>query len=183
MSRFEVGICRIQSRSADHYTWTLGTCSLPPSVRLSSWVYRRCCSLWCLLTLDSTVDCLFHVCSGLPPHFKLAPGIAQWYSAGLRYGWSGDQVPAGAGNFSLHQCVQTGSAPPPTSLLPKEYQGHFSWVWGGRGVNLTTHLHLTPRLCIRATIPPLTQYAFMAWCSVKAQGQLYLHFTFTTLKI
>jgi hypothetical protein len=23
-------------------------------------------------------------------------------------------------------------------------------------------------------IPPLSQYAFMAWCSVKAQGQLYL---------
>jgi hypothetical protein len=23
-------------------------------------------------------------------------------------------------------------------------------------------------------IPPLPQYAFMAWCSVKAQGQLYL---------
>jgi hypothetical protein len=27
-------------------------------------------------------------------------------------------------------------------------------------------------------IPPLPQYAFMAWCSVKAQGQLYL-FTIT----
>jgi hypothetical protein len=24
-------------------------------------------------------------------------------------------------------------------------------------------------------IPPLLQYAFMAWCSVKAQGQLYLY--------
>jgi hypothetical protein len=24
-------------------------------------------------------------------------------------------------------------------------------------------------------IPPLPQYAFMAWCSVKAQGQLYLY--------
>jgi len=23
-------------------------------------------------------------------------------------------------------------------------------------------------------IPPLPQYAFMMWCSVKAQGQLYL---------
>jgi hypothetical protein len=26
-------------------------------------------------------------------------------------------------------------------------------------------------------IPPLPEYAFMAWFSVKAQGQLYLHFT------
>jgi hypothetical protein len=25
------------------------------------------------------------------------------------------------------------------------------------------------------TIPPLPQYALMAWCSVKAQGQLYLY--------
>jgi hypothetical protein len=25
------------------------------------------------------------------------------------------------------------------------------------------------------TIPPLPQYAFMAWCSVKAQGQIYLY--------
>jgi hypothetical protein len=24
-------------------------------------------------------------------------------------------------------------------------------------------------------IPPLPQYAFMAWCLVKAQGQLYLY--------
>jgi hypothetical protein len=24
-------------------------------------------------------------------------------------------------------------------------------------------------------IPPLPQYAFMAWCSVKAQGQIYLY--------
>jgi len=26
-------------------------------------------------------------------------------------------------------------------------------------------------------VPPLPQYAFMAWCSVKAQGQLYLKCT------
>jgi hypothetical protein len=25
-------------------------------------------------------------------------------------------------------------------------------------------------------IPPLPQYTFMAWCLVKAQGQLYLYF-------
>jgi nuclear pore complex protein Nup62 len=28
---------------------------------------------------------------------------------------------------------------------------------------------------MRGTIPPLPQYDSMAWCSVKAQGQLYLH--------
>jgi hypothetical protein len=31
---------------------------------------------------------------------------------------------------------------------------------------------------MRGTIPPLHQYAFMAWCSVKAQRRLYT-FTFT----
>jgi hypothetical protein len=32
-----------------------------------------------------------------------------------------------------------------------------------------------------AAISPLPQSAFMAWCSVKAQGQLYLTFTFYPL--
>jgi hypothetical protein len=36
-------------------------------------------------------------------------GIAQWYSAGLRAGWSGVSVLAGARNFSLHHRVRTGS--------------------------------------------------------------------------
>jgi hypothetical protein len=30
---------------------------------------------------------------------------------------------------------------------------------------------------MRGALPPLPQYAFMALCSVKAQGQLYLYFT------
>jgi len=28
---------------------------------------------------------------------------------------------------------------------------------------------------MRGAAPPLPPYAFMAWCSVKAQGQLYLY--------
>jgi hypothetical protein len=28
---------------------------------------------------------------------------------------------------------------------------------------------------MNGAIPPLPQYAFMAWCSVEAQGQLYLY--------
>jgi hypothetical protein len=35
--------------------------------------------------------------------------------------------------------------------------------------------HLGPRSRIRGAIPSLPQYAFMAWCSVKAQGKLYLY--------
>jgi hypothetical protein len=28
---------------------------------------------------------------------------------------------------------------------------------------------------MRGAIPPLSQYAFMAWCSVEAQGQFYVY--------
>jgi hypothetical protein len=37
-------------------------------------------------------------------------------------------------------------------------------------VKLTTHLHLVPRSRMCGAIPPLPQYAFMAWCSVKSTG-------------
>jgi len=36
------------------------------------------------------------------------------------------------------------------------------------------HLHLAPTSIMRGNVPPLYKYVFMAWCSVKAQGQLYL---------
>jgi len=39
-------------------------------------------------------------------------------------------------------------------------------------LKLTTHLQLDQRM--RGAIPPLLQYAFMGWCSAKAQGQFYL---------
>jgi len=42
-------------------------------------------------------------------------------------------------------------------------------------MKLTTHLHLVQRLKMCGAIPPFPQYTFMVWCSVKAQGQLYLH--------
>jgi len=32
-----------------------------------------------------------------------------------------------------------------------------------------------PRSRMSGAIPPLAQYAFMAWCSVKAEEQLYLY--------
>jgi hypothetical protein len=54
----------------------------------------------------------------------LGGGIAQWYSAGLRAGLSGVLVPAGAGNFSLHHRVQTGSGPHPDPC-PLDTRGSF----------------------------------------------------------
>jgi hypothetical protein len=41
-------------------------------------------------------------------------------------------------------------------------------------VKLTTHLHLVPRSKNEWSYNSTPQYAFMVWCSVKAQGQLYL---------
>jgi hypothetical protein len=60
---------------------------------------------------------------------------AQWYSIGLRTGWSGVPVPAGAENFSLHHLVQTGSGAHP-ACYPMRTRGSFpgnkvagSWDW------------------------------------------------------
>jgi len=38
-------------------------------------------------------------------------------------------------------------------------------------MKLTTHIHLVPGSRMRGAIPPLPQYAFMAWCSVKKKAQ------------
>jgi hypothetical protein len=65
----------------------------------------------------------------------------------------------------------------PSSLLSHGYQGLFPWRQSGKGVKLPTHLHLVPRSRVRGDIPPFPQYAFMAWCSVKAQGHFYLKWT------
>jgi hypothetical protein len=43
----------------------------------------------------------------------------------------------------------------PPSLLSNGYLGIFLRDLGGRGVKLTTHLHLVPKLRIRGAIPPL----------------------------
>jgi hypothetical protein len=46
-------------------------------------------------------------------------------------------------------------------LLSNEYQGLFLWGQSGRGVKVTTHLHLVPRSRIHGAIPPLPQHAFI----------------------
>jgi hypothetical protein len=50
-------------------------------------------------------------------------------------------------------------------------------------VKLTTHLHLVPSSKNDGSYTSTPQYAFMAWCSVKAQGQLYLFFKRMSLSI
>jgi hypothetical protein len=36
---------------------------------------------------------------------------------------------------------------------------------------------------MREAIPPLPQYAFMAWCPVKAQGYLYIFLFYRRIKL
>jgi hypothetical protein len=63
----------------------------------------------------------------------------------------------------------------PPSSLSNGYQGLFLWDQSGRVVKLTIHLYLVLRSRMLRAVPLLPQYAFMAWCSVKAQVQVYLY--------
>jgi hypothetical protein len=65
----------------------------------------------------------------------LGAGVAQWYRAELRAGWSGLRVPAGDGDFSLHHRVQICSGAHPASY-PVATRGPFpggkasgAWSW------------------------------------------------------
>jgi hypothetical protein len=80
---------------------------------------------------------------------------------------------AGAGNFSLHHCVQNGSGSHPASY-PMGTRGSFPGSKAARDMKLTTHLHLVLRSKNEWSYTSTPQYAFMAWCSVKGKGQLYL---------
>jgi hypothetical protein len=74
------------------------------------------------------------------------------------------RFPAGAGHFSLHHRVQTGSGSHSASY-PMVNRGSFrenkaagAWNWP---------LHLLSRSKMRGAIPPVPQYAFMAWWWIK----------------
>jgi hypothetical protein len=99
-------------------------------------------------------------------------GIAQWYSAGLRAGWSGVRVPTRAGDFSLHHRVQTGSGAHPASC-PMGNSGTFPGVKRQqREADHSPPSSAEVKNALRYTALP--QYTLLAWCSVKAEGQLYL---------
>jgi hypothetical protein len=97
-------------------------------------------------------------------------GIVQWYSAELRPGWSGVRLPAGAGNFSLHHRVQNGSGAHPASY-PMGNKCSFSGVKRpGREADHSPPSSAEVNSAWTYTSTP--QYTFMAWRSVKAEGQL-----------
>jgi hypothetical protein len=65
-----------------------------------------------------------------------------------------------------------GPTQPPIHWVP----GALSLRVKRQEVKLTTHLHPGPSSRMLGAIPPLPQYAFMAWCSVKKHKE---NFTFT----
>jgi hypothetical protein len=66
-------------------------------------------------------------------------------------------------------------AHPPSCVIGID--GCFSEDKAGRGVKLTTHLHLVPKLRLSRAVPLLPPYAFMA-----AQEQLY-HYIYIYIQL
>jgi hypothetical protein len=84
------------------------------------------------------------------------------------------RFPAGNGNFSLHHRIKNGSVTHQASYRMGTRGG------AGRGVKLTTHLHVVPRSRMRGARPPLPQYVFIAWCLVKHRDNFTFTFAFTS---
>jgi hypothetical protein len=66
----------------------------------------------------------------------------------------------------------------------RSIQPHVQWVPGALSLGVkrprreaTTHLHLVPRSKNKWSYTSTPPYAFTAWCSVKAQGQIYFYLT------
>jgi hypothetical protein len=62
--------------------------------------------------------------------FFLGARIAQWYSAGLRAGWSGVRVPVRAENVSLHRASRTALEPthPPIQWIRAALSLGLKWL-------------------------------------------------------
>jgi hypothetical protein len=78
---------------------------------------------------------------------------------------------AGVGNFSLHYRVQNGSGAYPVGTLRVKRPG--------READHSPPISAEVKECVELYLH--SQYAVMAWCSVKAQGQLYLYLHLVTI--
>jgi hypothetical protein len=67
--------------------------------------------------------------------------------------------------FSSTPCADRLWGPP--CLLSNGYWGLFPRGYSGRGMKLTTHLHLVPGSKNAWSYTSIPQYIFMAWCLVK----------------
>jgi hypothetical protein len=85
-------------------------------------------------------------------------GVAQCYSAGLRAGWSSVRAQTGAGNFSLHYDIQTGSGANPASYTI-DCRGSFPDHSPSSSAEVKNAWNNTST----------PQYTIMAWYSVKKE--------------
>jgi hypothetical protein len=102
---------------------------------------------------------------------KRGAGIAQWHSAGLRAGWWGFESRQGLGIFLFTTASRQALGPtqPPIQWVPGALS--LGVKRPGREADHSPPSSAEVKNAWSYTSTP--QYAFMAWCSVKAQEQLY----------
>ena len=88
-----------------------------------------------------------------PPFMKWEPEQSVRCSDLLWAGWSGIRTPVGTRECLLSTPVQYGTGAQPASSAIST--GVLSWLKSGRGVSLTTHCQLTPKLRMWIAIPLL----------------------------
>jgi hypothetical protein len=106
-------------------------------------------------------------------YYKCYRQLSQ-YSDWLRTGRPGFDPRQGQNDFSSILCVQTSSGAHPASY-PMGTGGPLPGVKRGRGVMLTTHFHLVPRLRMSRSYTSSPSRASMAW-----SGTALLFFYYTT---
>jgi hypothetical protein len=100
----------------------------------------------------------------------ISVGIATGYE--LDDWMIGVRFPAWAGKFSLHHHVQTVSGAHPTSYPMSTWAFSLGVKWPGRKADYSPPSSAEAKNAWSYASTP--QYVFMVWCSVKAQGQLYI---------
>jgi hypothetical protein len=104
---------------------------------------------------------------------KNGAGIVQRHRAGLRAGRSGVRVPARTANFLFTTPARRGlrSTQHPIQRVPG---GSLPGGVKRPGRESDHSPQSSAEVKNAGSLPPLPQYVFMAWCSIKAQGQFYL---------
>ena len=120
------------------------------------------------------ISCVANVATFYPcPTYGLPP-LADHGLRLPRTGRSGVEVPVSARDFCLLHIIPTGSGAHWASYSMCTGLYFFLGVKWGRGMKLTSQLHVVPRWIMRRDTPPLCLYVFMAWTGAKLTFCLYL---------
>ena len=119
------------------------------------WLYNRSAFFYDLYTVSPITQITIRTTSARSRYIVVSILITLWtWRPSFRF-------PRELRDFSLFRNVWTASG---------AIQFPLRWVlvlflrwWSGRGVDLTTHIHLVPRLRISGAIPLHPLYAFMVW--------------------